>query len=99
LARFGTTALILVGDTTVKVAAALPSLTEVAPAKFVPVMTTVAPLWAWVGENDEIVGRPGFVTVKFCVLVAVPSEFVTAIFPVVALPGTVAVIFVPEFTV
>jgi len=47
-------------------------------------MTTVAPLWAWVGENDEIVGRPGFVTVKFCVLVAVPSEFVTAILPVVA---------------
>jgi hypothetical protein len=69
--------------------------TAVAPVKFVPLIWTEVPTGPLVGLNDVIVGAPVPVpvTVKFVELVAVPSGLVTAIGPVVAPDGTVAVIF------
>lgn len=57
-----------------------------------PVMTTLVPAGPLVGLNDVIVGT----TRKFTELVAVPPGVVTAIGPVVAAGGTVAVIWVSE---
>jgi hypothetical protein len=52
-----TTAVMLVAETTVNEAAAVPpKLTAVAPVKFVPVIVTVAPLAALVGVKLVIVG-------------------------------------------
>ena len=52
-----TTALMFVGDTTVKeVALVLPNLTAVTPLKLVPKMDTVVPVIALVGVNELIVG-------------------------------------------
>jgi len=52
-----TTALMVVAFTTVnEVAAVPPKLTAVAPVKFVPVITTVAPAAAVVGAKDVIAG-------------------------------------------
>ena len=76
---------------TVKLVALVPlNLTEVAPVKFVPVITTLVPTGPLVGEKLVIVGDP--ITVKLLALVAVPPGVVTAITPVVAPEGTVAVI-------
>jgi Protein of unknown function (DUF541) len=66
--------------------------TDVAPVKLVPLILTDVPTGPLVGLNDVIVGAPAPVTVKFVELVAVPSRLVTAIGPVVAPAGTVAVI-------
>jgi hypothetical protein len=66
--------------------------TAVAPVKLVPLILTDAPTGPLVGLNDVIVGAPAPVTVKFVELVAVPSGLATAIGPVVAPVGTVAVI-------
>jgi hypothetical protein len=61
------------------------------------VIVTTVPTLPLVGVKLLIQGL--VVTVKFVVLVAVPSESVTAIGPVVAPVGTVAVICVFELTV
>lgn len=89
----GTVALIRVALCTVKVAETPLKRTAVAPVKFVPLIWTEVPTGPLVGLNDVIVGAPVVVTVKFVELVAVPSGLVTAIVPVVAPDGTVAVIF------
>jgi hypothetical protein len=77
------------------VAATPPNFTEVAPAKFVPLMVTEVPTGPLVGEKDVIVGAAAPVTVKSVELVAVAPPLVTLIFPVVAPVGTVAVSCVP----
>ena len=87
----GTVVVIWVDELTVNVALVLWNFTEVVPVKLVPVTTTVVPTGPLVGEKLVIVGG-GTVTVKFVALVAVPPGVVTAIFPVVAPVGTVAVI-------
>ncbi len=98
MAPDGTTAVICVGELTVKlVALVFLNFTSVAPVKFVPVMTTEVPTGPEVGTNEVIVGAAAApVTVKSWLLVAVPPGVVTLIRPVVALFGTVAVSWVPE---
>ncbi len=66
------------------------NVTDVAPMRFVPVITTLVPTGPLVGEKPAIVGEP--ITVKLLALVAVPPGVVAAIGPVVAPVGTVAVI-------
>jgi hypothetical protein len=96
----GTTAVILVDETTLKLLAAVPlNLTDVVPVKFVPSIVTVVPLVPLVGENDVIVGDPVDVTVKVPELVADPPGEVTVILPVIAPDGTTDVICVEELTV
>ena len=74
-----------------KVVALVPlKVTEVAPVRFVPVMTTLVPTGPLVGLKLVIVGE--LMTVKLLALGAVPPGAVTAIAPVVAPAGTVAVI-------
>src|ERR1019366_2414140 len=58
-------------------------------------MVTTVPTLPLGGEKLRIVG----VTLKVAELVAVPPGVVTAIFPVLAPLGTVAVILLSEFTV
>ena len=67
-------AVIEVDELTVNVAAAEPSLTEVAPVKFVPVIVTFVPVKPCVGVKPVIVGlrTATVVTVKFVELVPVP---------------------------
>ena len=75
----------------VNVVAAVPlKVTAVAPVRFVPVITTLVPTGPLAGLKLVIVGEP--MTVKLVALVAVPPEVVTAMGPVVAPAGTVAVI-------
>jgi len=83
---------------TVKLPAAPLKVTDVAPARFVPAITTVVPAGPIVGEKLVIVGTAA-VTEKLPALVAAPAGVVTAIGPVVAPGGTVAVIWVDESTV
>jgi hypothetical protein len=90
VAPAGTIAPIRVDDLTVKLALTPLNLTEVAPVKFVPLIFTVLPTEPLVGAKLVIVGGP--TTVKLVALVAVPPGAVTAIGPVVAPTGTVAVI-------
>jgi len=100
VAPFGTVAVIFVSESTVKPADVRLNFTEVAPVKFVPLMVTEVPGAPLVGENDETVGAGGDVlTEKAVALVAVPDGVVTEIGPDWAPFGTVAVIFVSEFTV
>ena len=100
VAPFGTVALIFVSESTVKLADVRLNFTEVAPVKFVPLIVTEIPGAPLVGENDVMVGAGGDVlTVKSVALVAVPDGVVTEIAPDCAPLGTVAVIFVSEFTV
>ena len=63
----------------------------------VPVMTTDVPTGPLVGLNDVIVG--GRMTVKLPALVPVPDGVVTAIVPLAAPAGTLAVNCVTELTV
>jgi hypothetical protein len=79
----------------IEVAATVPNFTEVAVARFVPPIVTVAPTAPLVGENPETVGAGGR-TSKFVVLVAVPAGVVTEIGPVVAVEGTVVVMYPDE---
>jgi hypothetical protein len=96
----GTVAVIWVAESTVNVVAATPpNVTDVAPVKPEPAIVTTVPALPLVGVNVETQGPDPLVTMKSVVLVAVPSESVTAIFPVVAPDGTVAVICVFELTV
>jgi hypothetical protein len=99
VAPAGTVAVIFVDELTVKVAETPANLTAVAPVKLVPLIVTEVPTGPLFGEKDVIVGAPVAVTLKFVELVSVPPGVVTEIFPVVAPTGTVAVIFVEEFTV
>ena len=62
-----------------------PSFASATCARFVPVSVTVAPNAAEVGVNELTVG--GRITVKLASLVPVPPGVVTAILPVVAVPG------------
>ncbi len=91
-----TTAVMLVVDTTVNDAAAVPpKLTAVAPVKLVPVIVTIMPLVPLVGEKEVIVGgeikiKPG--------LVPIPPGVVTATFPEDP-NATTAMMLVAETTV
>jgi hypothetical protein len=71
----------------------------VVPVKWVPVMVTVAPTAPLVGENELMVGAAVELTVKLVELAPVPLGVVTLILPVVAPPGTLVEIPVPETTV
>lgn len=93
VAPVGTVAVIWVALFTVKVADVPLNFTEVAAVKPVPVMVTLAPTNPLVGVKLAIVGVEAEM-VKFAEEVAVPAGVVAEIFPVVALEGTVAVIFV-----
>jgi hypothetical protein len=80
-----------VAELTVNVVAFVPlKLTMVAAVRFVPVIVTDVPIPPLVGVNEVTVG--GWMTVKLPALVPVPAALVTAIVPVVAPAGTVAVI-------
>jgi hypothetical protein len=92
VAPVGTIVVIRVSLTTVCAASTDPNLTDVVPVNPDPVIVTVVPTGPDVGEIDVIVGPAvAVVTVKAPELVPVPAEFVTAIAPVVAPAGTVAV--------
>ena len=94
----GIVAVSCVGELTVTpVAAAPPTVSAVAPVRFVPVTVIWVPTLPDVGVNEVIVG--GGLTAKFAVLLAEPFGVVTVIGPDTALAGTVAVIVVGEFTV
>jgi hypothetical protein len=84
LARVGTVAVIRVEELTVKVADLPLKVTEVAPVKLPPVIVTSVPALPLAGVKLVIQGA----TVKFVVLVPVPTDVVTAIVPVVAPVGT-----------
>jgi hypothetical protein len=71
--------------------------TAVTPVKFVPLIVTDVPTAPEPGENDATVGQEVVATEKSPELVAVPFDCVTPIGPVVALAGTVAVIWLDEF--
>jgi hypothetical protein len=94
----GTVAVSDVSETTVNCALVPPNVTLVVPVKPVPVIVTFVPTGPFVGLNEVIVGG-GSVTVKEVALVAVPPGAVTAIVPVPAPEGTVAVSEVSETTV
>jgi hypothetical protein len=96
VAPFGTVAVICVSEFTVKLAEVVPNFTEVAPVNPVPLIVTRLPTGPLVGENPVMAGGVGPVTVKSWALVAVPEGVVTAILPVVAPDGTVAVSWMPE---
>jgi hypothetical protein len=75
----------------VNVAAEPLKATALVPVKFVPVMDTLVPVGPVEGEKLVIVGA-AIVTAKESEDVAIPPGVVTAIFPVLAPAGTVAVI-------
>jgi len=98
VAPVGTVAVTCVAESTIKMFALAPlKVTDVAPVRFVPVITTPVPTDPLVGEKLAIVGA-GTVTVKLVALLAVPPGVVSEITPVVAPAGTVAVTCVAEFT-
>lgn len=96
LAPVSTTAVIVVGETTVGVNAAVPpKLTVIGAIKLVPVIVTIVPFPALTGVNEVIVGartneKPDFD--------AIPPGVVTLTLPLLPAP-TVAVIPVEEVTV
>jgi hypothetical protein len=90
VAPAGTVAVIWVAESTANEAEAPLKRAAVAPVKAVPVTVTFVPTGPLAGVKDEIVGAR--MTVKVEALVAVPPGVVTLTGPVVAAPGTVAVI-------
>ena len=74
------------GFPTVKVAVVPLNLTDVAPVKLLPESFTLCPMAPLGGVKALMVGSG--MTVKFTALFAVPPAVMTAIFPVVAPPGT-----------
>jgi len=99
-AASGTVAVICVSESTVNVVAATPpNETAVAPVNPAPVIVTTVPGLPLVGEKLVMHGPAAVVTMKSVELVAVPSESVAVMGPVVAPAGTVAVICVFELTV
>src|SRR5438132_5993721 len=100
VAAAGSVAWIAVAEVTVKLALTPLKVTAVAPVKFVPLIVTPAPEEPLVGVKLVIVGGLSTVsTVNALALVAVPSELITPIGPVLAAAGTVAWIAVAELTV
>src|SRR5438132_170457 len=95
----GTVAVILFDALITKTADTVPSLTEVVPVKFMPLITTLAPVRAAVGEKLVIVGGLPADTVNEAALVPVPPPVETEIGPVVAPAGTVATILTLVWTV
>src|SRR5436190_2216943 len=97
VAPAGTVVVIAVAEFTVKLALVPLNSTAEAPVKLVPLIVTLVPTGPLSGGKLVIVG--GLMTVKLAALLAVPSEVVTLIGPLVAPAGTVAVIAVAEPTV
>jgi hypothetical protein len=93
----GTVAVTCVSESRVNVALTPAKVTDVAPVKPLPAMTTLVPTAPTVGSKLVIVGA--LVTTKSDELVPVPSGVVTEIGPVVAPLGTIAVIWLAELTV
>jgi hypothetical protein len=91
VAPLGTTAVILVEELIVKVAATPLKRTDVTSPRFVPLMVTLVPGAPLVGVNDVMDGGLA-VTTKLEDVTAVPPPVVTAMAPVPAPGGTVAVI-------
>jgi hypothetical protein len=98
-APFGTLAVIWLSEFTVKLALTPLKVTAVAPVKWLPLIVTEARTLPEVGEKEEMAGAADAVTVNEFVLVPVPPGPVTAMGPVAAPAGTVAVIWVAELTV
>ena len=101
VAPLGTLALTCVSEIAHMVVAGVPlKLTPVVPLKFVPVSVTVQPAAPLAGEKLLIVGAPAEFTVNGVPLKLqpVPEGVATLSEPVVAPPGTVAVICVSEST-
>ena len=95
VASAGTAAMIRVAVFIEKLVAGVTlNVTDVAPARLVPLIVTLTPAAPLVGEMLVIVGTTP--TVKLVALVAVPEGVVTLIGPVVAPDGTLAVICVSE---
>jgi hypothetical protein len=101
VAPLGTVAVICEALLTTKPAGVPSNVTDVAPVKFEPLIVTLVPTGPLAGEKPLIVGAEGggTVTLKLEADVAVPPEVVTAIGPLVAPLGTVAVICELESTV
>jgi len=99
-APLGTVARTCVAETGVEAAVTPLNFTAIGLLKFVPLIVTVVPTGPWFGENELIDGAATVaVTPKLVALVPVPPAVVTAIGPVVAPLGTVAVICVLELRV
>ena len=95
---FGTVAVTIVGELTMKVAVVAPRSTLTTPTKFEPVIVTCRPACPKEGEKPVICGGLD-VTVKELELVAVPPVVVTEIGPELPPTGTVAAMVVEETTV
>jgi hypothetical protein len=72
-------------------AATPPNLTELAPVRFVPVITTVAPLEALLGLNVVMVGAAAEIKVN-PLTVTVPTGVVTLTLPLAPLPTTATIV-------
>src|SRR5215472_14195871 len=87
-----------VDELTTKLGSAVPlNVTEVAPVKFAPWMSTLVPTGPLGGVKELIAGGDG-VTVNGPPVVSVPPGVVTEIGPVVAPTGTCAVMSFSELT-
>ena len=91
----GTTAVMLVAETTVNTAGVPLNFTDVAPVKFAPLMVTLVPARPLVGLKLVMRGA----TVNVATLVTVPPVVVTEMVPDSAAGGTIAVIWVALSTV
>ena len=97
VAPAGTVTVIWVAEFATKPLAATPlNVTCVASSKKLPVSTTTVPAGPAAGANDVTTGAS--ITVKLVADVPVATGVVTLMGPVVAPAGTVAVIWVAEFT-
>jgi hypothetical protein len=86
VAPAGTWAVMSVGELTTKLGSATPlNVTEVAPVKFVPTMSTLVLTVPPAGEKQQMSGGDG-VTVNESGLVAVPNGVVTEIGPLAGSP-------------
>ncbi len=99
-APLGRTKVIVVGETTVnEAAAAPPTVTELAPVRFVPVTVMTVPAAPDVGEKLVMVGVGGTTVKVVLPLVAVPPGVVMLMTPVNAPLGTVMLTVPSRFTV
>lgn len=97
VAPVGTEVVIWLSELNVKLALVPLKVTALTPVNPVPLIVTVTPTPPLVGLKPMIVGAG--IKVKFVLLVAVPPPVVTAICPVIAFDGTIAVICVSRLTV
>jgi hypothetical protein len=95
VALAGTVAVICVLESTWKVDDTPLNFSAATPVKAVPVIVTLSPTFPLTGVKLVMLG----LTVKFPVLVPVPTGVVTLILPVVAPADTVAVILTEELNV